>query len=416
MEAIIMRENNIINIAGDIYATNSHFLFSNLYQAIVEKGYNQIILNFDACSSIFSSTMVTLCAYAMKYGKEKVDFDLILPKTERLKRLFLNSNWAHLINPVNYRPSEFNGYRQVPTNQYTDPKDLSRILELIINSLLCSYPDLNRNSFAAIEWAVSEIMDNVLVHSNSPIGGLAQLTTYNNKNKKIEILISDAGVGIPQTLKNKISDIDTDIKALMASIREGITSGNGQGNGLFGAFNVCRESRGIFVIDSNTTILTYNERDGLHVKSNKIPIIGTTICAIINCNVENLLERALIFNNKIHYPIDYIENYYEIKKENKFSVFIESVSVGSRISGLPLRNKIKNIANMINDIIYIDFDNINVASSSFLDEFIIKLIEDISLDKFKKKYKIINISDTLLNLLGKSYFQRMKSDINELFE
>jgi hypothetical protein len=229
-------------------------------------------------------------------------------------------------------------------------------------------------------------------------------------------IAKSAGAGIPKTLKNKAAGIDTDVKALTASIREGITNGRGQGNGLFGAFNVCSKSSGRFVIDSDTTVLTYNEKEGLHVRPNKIPVTGTTVWAVINRNVENLLEKALVFNNKAHYPVDYIENYYETKEKNKFSVFRESSSVGTRIAGLPLRNELKNLINMIDGVIYIDFDNINVASSSFLDEFLVKFIEEVTVEKFIERFKIINISETLLNLLGKSYYQRLHKTISEIFE
>ncbi|GHU78430.1 hypothetical protein FACS189462_3070 [Spirochaetia bacterium] len=417
MDQGISRDNNKIKINGDIYSKNSHYLFAMIYQTIEERGYSQVILDFEYCTYALPPTMVTLCSYAMKYRLDKIDFLLILPQNERLSTLFLNSNWAHLISPNEYEASKFSGFRQVPATQYTNEKEQTAILNKMINSLMSSYSDFNRQAFTAVEWAINEIMDNVLTHSESPIGGIAQLTTYNHANKKIEIIVSDAGETIPKTLFDSNNDQrNTPIKILLSSIKEGVTNGKGQGNGLFGAYNICHESKGVFVIDSGSAILKDFPNDVLYVGPNTIPIIGTTISATINCNVENLLEKALRFNNKVYYPSDYIEINYELNENNRFIVLKEAASVGNRSAGIPLRNKIKNISRWVNDIIYIDFENVPVPSSSFLDEFVVKLILEISPEIFKNKYKIINISNTIFNLLDRSYFQRTSKKINEVFD
>ena len=80
-----------------------------------------------------------------------------------------------------------------------------------------SYTDLHRSDFAAIEWSLNEIMDNVLVHSESNFGGLVQLTTFNNYNKKIEFIVSDGGNGIPCTLKPHISESTQTFRPLITA-------------------------------------------------------------------------------------------------------------------------------------------------------------------------------------------------------
>jgi anti-sigma regulatory factor (Ser/Thr protein kinase) len=410
----ITRDGNIIFIAGDIYNKDAHYLLANIYQTIEERGFRQIMLDFEYCTHIFPPLMLNICSYAKKYQLENIDFDLKIPKNIRLSRLFINSNWAHLISPQNYENSRFIGFRQVPATQYKTAKEQTVILNKMIDSLLCSYEDLDRHAFSAVEWAINEIMDNVLTHSESPIGGIAQLTTYNHENKKIEIIVTDAGLTIPKTLFDKNDNRrNTPIKTLEASIKEGVTNGKGQGNGLFGTYNICHESKGVFVIDSGAARLIDDPQKGLFIQPNKIPVIGTTVCATINCNVKNLLEKALKFDNKIYYPIDYIEINYEQNNNNHFIVIDEAESVGNRDAALPLRLKIKKIANWVEDIIYIDFKNLSIPSSSFIDEFIVKLILDESPIEFTKKYKMINISNLIIKLRESSYRQRTGENVKK---
>ena len=269
-----------------------------------------------------------------------------------------------------------------------------------------------RKDFAAIEWSINEIMDNVLVHSNSPFGGLVQLTTFNNENRKIEIVVSDGGIGIPKSLMDSNLDINTETKALFKCIEEGVTNGKGQGNGLFGTYNICSISHGMFLIDSGGANLIYTDRDGLHVRKNSLPVTGTTVLARINCNGNGTLEKALNFRNKIHHPIDFIEYEYEDYDSNfcHFEIYNEAKSVGSRIEGEPLRRKLKNLYNMTEDVIVIDFKDIEIISSSFGDELIAKLIDDIGVRSFKSRFKIANISETVKNLLMKSIGQRIKAE------
>jgi anti-anti-sigma regulatory factor/anti-sigma regulatory factor (Ser/Thr protein kinase) len=417
--AEIVRENDKISIRGSLFHEDGRSLLANLYEAIENRRYQQVTLDFSDCEYASPPAMVMLCTYTQKCLGEDKDFDLLLPRMKRRKRLFLNSNWAHLISPSQYPMSKYPGYRQVPATRYSTTGEQAQIVEKMMDCMLRSYTDLDRKSFAAIEWAINEITDNVLLHSESPVGGIAQLNTYlgyktkNDEVKRIEIIVSDAGSGIYNTLKghqvptpNGPKIINTLTDALLYAVEEGVTNGRGQGNGLFGANNICSESNGKLVIDSGPILLICNKKDGKHAKP-QIPIMGTAIWATIHCNISDLLEKALKFHNRVHHVTDYIEMHYEMKDGNTFFVKPEAHSVGSRLDGVSVRTKIRNLSNMMNDVIYIDFSDIPVASSSFLDEFIVKLIEETGLDCFRSRYKIVNLSDTILKLLDKSFRQRM---------
>ena len=80
----------------------------------------------------------------------------------------------------------------------------------------------------------------------------------------------------------------------------------------------------------------------MHIRPNSIPLGGTTVVANINCNSEGVLEKALTFKNRVHHPIDFIENEYETENDDVvIHIKKEVSSTGSRIAGEPLRRKLK---------------------------------------------------------------------------
>jgi hypothetical protein len=62
----------------------------------------------------------------------------------------------------------------VPATQFTYDVEQRQAVTRIANGILGAIPDLDRRELAALEWSVNEITDNVLVHSQSPVGGLEQ--------------------------------------------------------------------------------------------------------------------------------------------------------------------------------------------------------------------------------------------------
>ncbi len=137
---------------------------------------------------------------------------------------------------------------------FKTPDEQNETVNRILEVLISAYPELERSSFATIEWSLNEIMDNVIVHSESKTGGLVQLKVHRNKGKEIEIVVSDSGVGIVESLKNVYKNRGK-MEILFESINEGVTNGKGQGNGLFGTSEVCRVTNGEFSIHTGDIAL-----------------------------------------------------------------------------------------------------------------------------------------------------------------
>lgn len=308
--------------------------------------------------------------------------------------------------------SGFRGYTQVPATPYATAEEQSRAVNRIVNAILGAIPDIARSDFAALEWAINELTDNVLVHSQSPVGGFVQVSTFQRNKKRVAFIVADAGIGIPTSLREGHPELNSDVDALDKAIREGVTRDNsiGQGNGLFGSYQICSHSKGFFQVESGHGKLTFDDRHGLRVNNENVPYEGTLVVAEIDFSVPRLLEEALKFGGKRHTPLDYVETHYEDSNAGRvvFKVAAESSSFGSRVAGTPLRNKLSNLVRMCpSQQITIDFSDVLLISSSFADELIGKLFAELGPLAFMGRFKMIGVSPTVQQLIDRAISQRV---------
>ncbi|WP_080969011.1 STAS-like domain-containing protein [Chromobacterium violaceum] len=408
----INRDGNKIAFCGAFDIDNLYKPLAAVHQAIERASYSDIIFDFSNCAAAYPSAMLALCAQAAKLRHAQIDIELILPSQIKLRRLFENANWAHIISPKQYDPSAFRGHTQVPATQYKSADEQFKAVNRIANAILGAIPDLERSDFAALEWAINELTDNVLVHSGSAVGGFVQVSTFASGKKKVLFMVADAGVGIPKTLKEGFPEINSDADALDRAIREGVTRNRsiGQGNGLFGSYEICSKCGGGFQLESGHARLIYDERQGLHIRTEKVPYEGTLVIAEVDFSIPHLLEEALSFDGKKHNPLDHIEKFYESHASDDliFSIEREAKSYGSRIAGTPLRHKLINLAKMCpGQIVRVDFSGVELISSSFADELIAKLFIEIGPVEFMSRFKLISVSSTVQSLIDRAIKQRI---------
>ena len=407
----IERIENRVVVTGEL--RDFHY-FLTLIHTIVEKlVYQEVILDLQKCTSAFQNAMLSVCAQVMAYRKAGVSLDLIPPADTTLLNLFKNSNWGHYLDPRRFDPSNFRGHTKIPATQYTNPTEQQAAVNRIVNVMLGALPDLERSDFAAFEWAVNELTDNVLVHANSPIGGLVQVSTFSKFQKRVQFVVADAGIGIPTSLRQGRFPITSDTDALDQAIREGVTrdADVGQGNGLFGSYQICSESRGEFLVDSGHARLSYRRSNGLSISSQNIPYKGTLIVATIDFSDPSLLADALKFGGQKYTPIDYVDTKYtqEMSGEIHFKLNEECTSFGSRVSGKPVRVKLMNLTRMSGtSVVRVDFDGVPLVSSSFADEAIAKLFLAMSPVAFMHRIKLSNMHNAVEGIINKAISQRLK--------
>lgn len=410
----ISRLDNRIIVSDEFGITLFHRFLATLYTAIEKLGYQDLVLDFSQCTAAFPGPMLAVCSQVIEARERGVSVRLDLPVASKLATLFRNANWAYLLDPDRHQRSRFKGYSHVPATNFASASEQAQAVSSIIGVILSSLGQINRADFAAIEWSLNEITDNVLTHSRAKRGGLVQVATFEKTRRRVEFVVCDAGAGIPRTLRETHPEITSDTHALERAVREGVTRDKslGQGNGLFGSFEICRISGGYFEVHSGNAHLAYDPRPrkGLSVRNEVIPYQGTLAVACVDCSRPGVLAEALKFEGKIHHPIDSVELKYETAEGGaNFVMRDECESTGNRLAGTPVRNKLRNLLAMLDgQKIVIDFDGVPLLSSSFADEVFAKLFVEMGAMRFMRSFEFKNASTTVQALIDKAIEQRTK--------
>lgn len=413
----VVRDKNSIKFEGQYRDVDLHYPLVCLHHAVSDYGYRDIVLDFSGCTETYPGPMLALCSEILRLRTEHVDSELVLPSKDSLARLFINANWAHLLEPRKFDESQFRGHTRVPATQFTTPSQQNDAVNRIVNAILGGIPDLRRENFAALEWAVNELTDNVIVHSESPVGGLVQVSSFRKTSKVVEFTIADSGLGIPATLRSGGAFSGSDTAALDHAVREGATRDKsvGQGNGLYGSYQICARSGGAFQIESGHAHFLHRPGPhGLEIRDQKVPVSGTLVIAKINFSDPDLLKEALNFSGKPYKPVDYIETKYEGMDSNILYVKLleEVASFGSRVAGTPIQNKLYNLIKMCpGQPIEVDFESVPLISSSFADEVFGKLFVKLGPLEFMQRIRFKNVEGTVRLLIDKAISQRVSTGL-----
>lgn len=413
----VIREGNIIKFNGPYRDADLHAPLACLHHAVNDYGYKDVVLDFSACTETYPGPMLALCSEILRLRSEMIDAQLVFPDKPELARLFQNANWAHLLEPRAFDASRFRGHTQIPATQFTNPTEQFDAVNRIVNAILGGIPDIRRENFAALEWAVNELTDNVIVHSQSRVGGLVQVSSFKRTSKIVEFTIADSGLGIPATLRSGGDFVGSDTTALDRAIREGVTRDKsiGQGNGLYGSYQICCHSGGALQIESGHARLLFRpDPHGLEIRDQRVPVKGTLVIAKINFSDPDLLRDALNFSGKSHKPVDYIETKYEGVHDNIIHVVLknEAQSFGSRVAGTPIHIKLQNLVQMCpGQPIEIDFSGVPLVSSSFADEVFGKLFVKLGPLEFMQRIRFKNMEQTVRMLIDKAISQRVSTGL-----
>lgn len=408
----ISSTDNKIFVSGDFLSEDMPRLLAAIHSAVEKRGYRDIHLDFSQCTKTFSPQMLVISAYAQSCWKKGIDVSLTLPVEQDLRRLFINANWAHFIDVHQFEGSRYRGYTHAPAIKFSTGKEQAAAVDKAIDILMAAISHFRRDDVRYMEWALNELTDNVINHSQSDVGGFLQVTNF-RKREQVEITVCDWGLGIPGTLRPTHPDLRTDLEALEAAIKEGVTRDKkiGQGNGLYGTWRITKQSGGHCHIYSNYGRLTSTESNGLHLKNEMIPMHGTLVVAAIGYSKKHDLSDALRISGKAHTPVDYIETHYQEDETGNvvFKLRAESEGFGSRAAGSPVRAKLVNLVGFINSSakITVDLEDVHLVSSSFADEVFGKLMLELGPVKFMQRISLTNVDPLVQGLIDKAIAQRL---------
>ena len=264
-----------------------------------------------------------------------------------------------------------------------------------------------------IQWCISEIMDNVLIHSENNYGLI--MAQIHPKSNHIAFCIYDAGIGIYKTLSSSKHKPSSELDALSLAIQEGVGDGKGQGNGMYGLYQIVRHNKGRLTITSGKSSLMM-KGDGEIQKFDDIPCIDNNHCSTTvdfqldlnrKINIQDAF-RTIGGDTTFDFRIDDMLS--ETDEDVHYSILKNAQGTATRQSGLALRNDIINTLHRTNRRIILDFDGIKNVSSSFIDEVIAKLIIEFGVVEFTQAFLISNVNENIRYLCNRSIYMRIHDE------
>lgn len=267
---------------------------------------------------------------------------------------------------------------------------------------------------AGMLWCIYEVMDNVLLHSKSHRGYI--MAQYHKKTKRIAICIYDCGIGIKASLNAGGLTPENEIEAIKLAIQEGVGDGRGQGNGLYGLAQIVKANGGRLAISTGNSTVMYQKGPTKEWCNN--PVVSnehrsTTVDFQLELSNKTDLKEALRSIGGIEdFDIRIEEMVQEDSEKLVYKVAENAQDKGTRTSGKALRTDVLNIIKRKGQPIIIDFSDVIVVSSSFIDEFIAKMYVKLGAVEFNQIITLTNMNDTIVHLCNRAIAMRINQEWN----
>lgn len=291
---------------------------------------------------------------------------------------------------------------------FSTSEDVNFISSEIINKLKYSI-DCETGVLVSLSWCMNEIMDNVFNHSKASKGFI--MAQLHKRQKKVSISIYDSGQGLLNSLRQSGEfSPQNETEAIELAITRGV-SGNreiGQGTGLWGLKEILQENKGYLSIQTGHVNITYNFKDDTKKISSNLPILDKeNLCTRIDfsINFDNFINLNKALDN--YEPMEQIncevQNLIDYNGWIHFNLVEQATGgIGTRDSGKKLRLYLLNLMKIEVNPIIINFENIDVISSSFADEFIGKTVKEIGFVQFNSRCKLIHTNQYVSAAINKA--------------
>jgi hypothetical protein len=384
--------------------------FGNLIETFKENGafgktWESISLTIPEKCHIFMNAMAFICSWGLLQKKEgrSISFE---GNTDVLNYISRMDMFRHL--GFGYK-EEFQRFtetgRFIPLRLVDGDDDVMSTVNAICDLVVPQF-DNARDFIPAFEWAIYEVIDNIILHAETPVPGVVCAQYYPEKNI-IDVAVCDMGRGIKKSLSESYK-LESHELAIAKALERGATrnKGVGQGNGLAGTFEIAKLNEGSFRIWSGDATFKLSPRmtEGEFEKLSGV-IPGTGVNLRLNTNKPVPMNKTFMGKNSW----TYIEKESERVCENGLKVLEECNYTGGRRPARYMRIKIENILPDMEDVLRIDFSEVKSCSSSFLDELLGRLIADIGPASFRAKINIVNASDEILDMANVVIHQRLET-------
>lgn len=317
-----------------------------------------------------------------------VDFDGDLRNSNRLANYLARTNLFGLVNrhPQGLPQPEMNLIGlHLPMRRVTSHDDVHQTVNGLIEMLL-HQAECSPGIVEGFEWAINEVIDNILVHAESAPGGLVVAQTV-KQPPCVRVAVGDFGRGILASLREGYPELRSGREAILRATQQGVTRNTsvGQGNGLAGTRQIVEENGGTLVITSSDWSVQLGGRDNDVRDWVEWPFPGTQVVVTLRTDRPLDLRRTLV--GEPAFP--YTEKMYENETGEKVIRVVDHFrSCGNRSSGRMMRNLLSNLSGPSHHGVLVDFSGVRSISSSFADEFVGKFAANIGLETFLSRFRI----------------------------
>ena len=261
------------------------------------------------------------------------------------------------------------------------------------------------------EWCLNEVLDNVLNHSR-PLGEAFGwvMTQFVRDENRLKVCVFDTGIGLRASFDGSQYHPANDGEAIALALRRNVTSGRGQGNGLWGLHGLvklCRKGR--LHVRSGAAEYLYDPARGVDSTRECEPYSGipgtTTVDFEMVCDEAASLEQ--VFGDGYR-PTDLWQEAHETADGTVRLVVAElAESLGTRDSAERLRHIAENAIDNDGRRILLDFAGVTSCSSAFADELVGKLVMKYGFVGFMERVSIRNLGGLSAMLVNSTLAQRM---------
>jgi hypothetical protein len=387
--------------------------FADCVRSIERGGHTKIVADFGGCTAAFPDGMLPIVCAIDDLRSREIDVELIMPRDTRVRNLFENANWAHFLDPAHHRASSQEMDKHLPALRYDNASGQTGILNALIN-LLMRQMEVDRSVLSGLEWSANEITDNVLNHAEAPRGGFVQATTFAG-TENVDFIVADAGQGILSSLREGLQNLRSDRQAIGEAIKQGVTSGRGQGNGLAGTLRIALRSGGLFRLSSGRgQLYVHALPDGGAEERffKRPPLRGTVVQTRIGTSQGFDLKEALTFDGEVRYAEwDFIDAQHVERDHLVLLLSDETTGFGSRASGQAMRTKCKNLLRAEpHRQLVLDWGGVPLVSSSFADEFLGKLFAELGPLAFGQRIQMRAVEPLVRDLLDRAIRERIRQE------
>lgn len=135
-----------------------------------------------------------------------------------------------------------------------------------VMGILTSHLEIEVSMLQALSYCFYEILDNVHIHSGKPLG--TAITSFDEKNHRLKVLVADDGMGIWRSLRENACYADiSEADALKACLEDAVTDGKGMGFGLYAMQRFMHRAGTEFILHSGSHKLILKDGNSVVVEN-----------------------------------------------------------------------------------------------------------------------------------------------------